>query len=296
MSTLPFIGVGFLIANDILTDASFRLVEPVVNMAFYDNTMAGSRVILSWDPSLYVGAQLVAGVLGVTAEVVTVTAINPGVSFTATFQNNHQGAEPIVGATFPVQNSAGDPYFTQAEMLQYLSDSVNDFLLACPLVYQVTAGVTYGPTQQIAALPGDCMYPVRVAYAGRALRETSQSNLDGTDYRWNSAALATPKVYYRDKIGVQNLGIWPRQANTVNTEIVYAQRGPEVMGLADGFLLPDPFLVTIKHRLFERCYSKDGEQRSPALAKVYGMKYAMGVKVANMILNLVMAPDTGSAS
>jgi hypothetical protein len=92
---------------------------------------------------------------------------------------------------------------------------------------------------------------------------------------------------------LQNIGIWPRQANTIPTEIIYAQRGAQVVGLADGFLLPDPFLVTIKHRVFERVYSKDGEQRAPALAKFHSLKYEAGVKIANMILDFAMDPNTG---
>jgi hypothetical protein len=294
MATAPFIGVGYLLANDILTDVSYKLLEPVVKTVFYDNIMAGSRTILTASPSIYVGAQLLVGVMGVSAEVVTVTTVDPGVSFTATFANNHQGNEPIVGATFPVQQSAGDAFFTQLEMLTYLSDTVNDFLVACPLVYNISTGVTFGPTQQIAPLPDDCMTPARVAVASYPLRETSQSNLDGYDYRWNSQALATPYTYYRDKIGLQNIGIWPRQANTVPTEIIYTQRGSALMGLGDGFLLPDPFLRIIKYGVLERAYSKDGEQRSPALAKVYAQKFQLGIKVANVILELAMGPDDGT--
>lgn len=293
MATLPFIGAGYLVANDILTDVSYKLLEPVVKTVFWDDIMAGSREILTASPSIYVGAQLLCGVLGNSAEVVTVTAVDPGVSFTATFGMNHQGGEPIVGATFPVQQSAGDQFFTQLEMLTYLSDTVNDFLVACPLVYEIFT-VVFGPTQQIAALPLDCMTPARVAVADYPLRESSQSNLDGYDYRWNSQALAVPQVYYRDKIGVQNLGIWPRQANTVPTEIIYTQRGAELMGLGDGFLFPDPYTTIVKYGVLARAYSKDGEQRAPALAKFWGLKYETGVKVAKMILDIQMSTDDGS--
>lgn len=293
MATLPFIGVGFLVANDILTDISFRLLEPVVKTVFYDDVMAGEQTILTADPSIYVGAQLLCGVMGVSAEVVTVTASVPDTSFTAIFVNNHQGGEPIVGATFPVQQAAGDQFFNQMEMLTYLSDQVNDFLVACPLVYNISTAVTFGPTQQIAALPADCMTPARVGVASYPLRETSQSNLDGYNYRWNSAALATPQAYYRDKIGVQNLGIWPRQANTVPTEIVYTQRGSQLMGLGDGFLLPDPYLVIIKYGVLARAYSKDGSQQAPAIAKLFAQKYENGVKVAKVILDIAMGPDDG---
>jgi hypothetical protein len=284
---LPFVGVGYLVANDILTDVAYRLLEPVVKTAFYNNVMAGSQTIPVWDPSIYVGALLLAGVLGTSAEVVTVTAVVPGTSFTATFVNNHAGGEPIVGATFPVQNTAGDPFFTQLEMLTYLSNAVNDFLTRVPLVHNVTDAIVFGPTQQIQALPADCLVPQRVAVAGTSLRETSQSHLDEVDYRWNLQALAVPYTYYRDKVGLQNIGIWPRQANTVPTEIVYTQRGAQLMALGDGFLLPDPFLPIIKNRLLTFAWSKDGEQRSPGNAKFFDMRYEAGVKIAKMWLDII---------
>lgn len=287
MATAPIIGVGYLIANDILTDAAFRLLEPVVNTSFPAAITAGSRTIATTDPSIYVGAQLVAGVIGGDAEVVTVTAVNPGVSFTATFANAHALGEPIVGATFPVQNAAGDPFFLTSEMLGYLSEALNDFLVRVPLAYSISTAVVVGPTQPISALPSDCMVPMRVAAFGMALRETSQSNLDAYDYRWNVQSGNEPYTYFRDKIGLQNIGVWPRASNTTPLEIVYQQRSGETLGLADGFVLPDPFLVYIKARVLWNAYSKDGEQRSPTLAKFYDQRYENGIKISKMILEVL---------
>jgi hypothetical protein len=186
--------------------------------------------------------------------------------------------------------------FEQIEMLNYLSNAVNDFLLACPLAYAVNDSISVGPTDQFTALPGDCMMPVRVAAnttgAGLyPLRETSQSNLDGYDYRWQQQGNNQPYTYYRDKIGLQNVGIWPRANNTVDLEIVYQQRGADVMGLADGFLVPDPFTVYIKARTLEFCYSKNGEQSSPALARFWNGRYEMGSKISKMFLEAAMDPN-----
>ena len=192
-----------------------------------------------------------------------------------------------MGATFPVQNTAGDPFWEQLEMLTYLSNAVNDLLVRVPIVFNVTDSVVFGPTQQIAPLPADCMVPARVAVAGIGLRETSQANLDGVDYRWNNQALAAPYTYYRDKIGVGNIGIWPRMANTVPTELVYSQRGAQLMGLGDGFLLPDCFLIYVKARVLEFAYSKDGEQRSSSMAKFYNQRFEAGIKIAKMWLDII---------
>lgn len=284
----PVQGVGSLIASDILSDCSLTLIEPIVNTTVPGGGIAvGAQTVLVWDASLYVGAQVLVGVLGGDLEVVTVTAVNPGTSFSATFANTHAAGEPIVGATFPVQSVAGDPFFTQTEMLQYLSNAVNDFLLAVPLVYAVTDSISVGPTAQYASLPSDCMMPVRISAFGVGLRETSQSNLDGYDYRWAQQGNTEPYCYYRDKIPLQSFGIWPKANNTVPVEIIYEQRGAQLMGLADGFLLPDPFLVYVKARTLEFAYSKDGEQRSPALAQFYNQRYEAGVKISKVILEVI---------
>ena len=140
------------------------------------------------------------------------------------------------------------------------------------------------------------MQPVRVAATFTAaglypLRETSQANLDGYDYRWQRQTGSAPQAYYRDKIGLNQFGIWPVQNNTVPTEIVYAQRSPQFLHLGDGFLIPDPFLPTIKARVLSTAYGKDGEQRAPAMAKWWGDRYETGVKIAGAILGIINDPN-----
>ena len=265
---VPTQGVGNLIVNDLLTDVAFSLFQPCVNVTVPTGGIAvGPQTVLVWDASLYVDAQIVVGANTANIEVVTVTAVVVGTSFSATFTKTHAAGDSITGATFPVQSVAGDPLFLQSEMLQYLSNAVNDFLLAVPLVYAVNDSISVGPTAQYASLPADCMMPVRISAFGIGLRETSQSNLDFYDFRWQQQTGSPPQVYYRDKIPLQSFGVWPRQSNTLPVEIVYEQRGPQLMGLADGFLLPDPFLIYVKARILSFAYSKDGEARSPALAQ-----------------------------
>lgn len=286
----PVAGVGYLIANDILSDVSFTLIENPVNTTVPAGGIAtGSQIVDVWDESLYVGAMILVGVLGGDLEVVTVTATVPSTSFTATFANAHAAGEPIIGATFPVRQPT-DPFFTQAEMLAYMSTALNDFLTACPLVYNVST-VDVAPAAQNAALPSDCMVPMRIATGNYPLRETSQSNLDTNNYRWQQEAASVPRAYFRDKVGLQMFGVWPRQNNTVPCEIVYQQRGAGLMGLADGFLIPDPFLIYVKYRMLEFAYSKDGEQRNAGLAKYWGTRFEMGCKIANMFLAAISDPN-----
>ena len=288
----PVQGVGSLLVNDILTDAAFALFEPCVNVvAPAGGILQGIQTVNVYDPSMYVGAQILVGVAGTSLEVVTITAVVVGTSFSATFANYHAVGEPIIGATFPVYNTAGDFFWSQQEMLTNLSTAVNDLLTKVPLVY-AQATVSIPPTQAFAALPADCQFPVRVVpnygtYFGNGLRETSQSWLDSCDPRWNAFAASEPQSYYRDKIGLMNIGITPRANNLTNLNVIYAQRSAALLGLGDGFLIPDPFLVTVKCRVLEICYSKGGEQRSPALAKYYSQRFEMGCKVAEMIMKVI---------
>lgn len=298
----PIVGAGFLIAENILEDASFSLYEPFVSTTVpVGGIAAGSQTVNAWDASMYVGAQLVVGNAGATdIEVVTITGTNPGTSFTATFANNHNAGEFIAGATFPREASNGDPLYTQPEMLGYLSSAYNDFLSVCPLAIGISI-VTVGPTAQNASLPSDCMVPMRMAYQNYPLRETSQSNLDLMIYNWQQQAATGPYCYFRDKVPLQNFGIFPRANNTSPIECIYQQRGPQTIGLADGFLIPDIFLPYIKFRLLVSAYSKDGEMRQPALARYWNERYKTGVMASNIFLaavqdpNLEMSPSSGES-
>lgn len=288
-------GVGSLIANDLLTDAAYMLIQPSVNLAVPAGGIAiGPQIVPAYSPAMYIGAQIVVGVINGNLEVVVITAVVPGASFTAVFTNAHVAGEPIVGATFPVRSLA-DQLFTQSEMLAYLSTAVNDFLTDCPLIYNV-AIVNVAPTAQNAALPQDCMVPMRMAVNNYPLRETSQSNLDSMDYRWQIEAATGPVSYFRDKTGLQQFGIAPRANNVTPVECLYAQRQPGLMGLGDGFLLPDPFLLYPLMLTLSFAFSKDGESRNPGLAKYFEGRYAYGVKIASMFLEAIMDPNLEMAN
>ena len=299
-------GAGFLIVEDLLEDISYSLFEPIVNTTilsveptgfgdggfgdggFGDDT-AGMVVNVGSITALYVGAQVIVGRGLDTQEVVTVLQVEGG-AFIAALTNTHAAGERVVGATFPVRQTS-DPLFTQAEVLAYLSTALNDFLTAVPLYYEISGVIPVAPTQQNAALPSDCMFPVRVAAFGYPLRETSTSNLDSYDYHWSQQEAITPVAYFRNDSPMQTLGVWPRANNVTPLEIVYAARGPQLLGLTDGFPVPDPFLPIIRHRVLSFAYSKSGEARNPALAKYWETRFQFGIKVAQMILGVIADPN-----
>ena len=290
MST-PVTGAGFLIANDRLTDAAYALFQPSVSTLVPSGGIsAGTSTVAAYDAAMYPGAKVVVGSAGTSnIEVVTISSTVVGTSFTATFSNAHVAGEMITGATFPIRQST-DPLFTQDEMISYLSTACNDFLTDCPLCYY-KATLTVPPTVGIGSLPSDCMKPVRMAYSDYPLHETSQSNLDAMMYQWSSQASAEPEAYYRDKLSVLKFGITPRPSNTTPIECIYQQRQAATMGIADGFLFPDPFTAYVLYRTLSFAYSKDGDMRSPGLAKYFQKRYEMGVKISNMILGAVSDPN-----
>jgi len=297
----PVAGVGFLIVNDLLSWASYSLIQNPVNTTVpLAGIGTGAQTVLRWDPSMYVGAQVLVGVLGGDLEVVTITATVPGTSFSAVFANIHVAGEPILGATFSVRQPT-DPLFTQAECIQYLSNALNDFLTDVPLYYEVTDAISVAPGAQNVPLPADCQYPVRVAAnttgAGfYPLRETSQSNLDSMFYLWTQQGISEPRVYFRDKVPIQNIGVWPRAGNTTPLEIVYAGKAGATLGLADGFPIPDPFLLGPFYRLLSFCYSKDGEMKNPGLARYWKSRYDFFVKLSNVFLGIVNDPNAEMAA
>lgn len=285
---MPIVGVGELIVNDLLTDCAFTLIEPCVNVTVPVGGIAiGGQTVTVWDPSMYVGAKILVGVLGGDLEVVTITATVIGTSFRAVFANTHVAGEPIVGATYPVQTIAEDFFWSQSQMLQYISDACNDYLTRVPLAYVVTNAVSLGPTQPTAALPDDCIVPARVSAFGHTLRESSQSWLDSVDPRWQQFAASTPISYYRDKIGLNRIGITPVSNNLLPIEITYSQRSAQTLALDDGFNFPDVFTPYIKARVLEFCYGGDSEQRSPAMAKFWNGRFETGVKLGMMILQVI---------
>lgn len=309
-------GAGYLTVLDLLCDISYQLMEGIVDTTITSTQPAGygdggfgdggfgdgnGTVITVPDiRGLYAGALVVVGYQAGTAEVVTVLEVEPGSdggpdgAFIAVLVNTHANGERVFAPTFPVQQPY-DPLFTQGEMLAYVATACNDFLVDVPLCYAIAESVSVAPTQQNGLLPGDCMVPARVAFLTASgpypLRETSQANLDGVNYRWQQDAPDQPKAYFRDKVPLQNFGIWPRVNNTAEFEIVYSQRQPSQVQLLDGFLFPDPFVPIIKSRVLEFAYSKDGEQRNPGLARYFAARYAMGKQIAKMVLEAVEDPN-----
>jgi hypothetical protein len=79
--------------------------------------------------------------------------------------------------------------------------------------------------------------------------------------------------------------------NTVDLEVVYAQRQAQTMGWGDGFLVPDCLTQYILYRTLSFAFSKDGEARNPGLAKYFASRYQFGVKVCKMLIDIINDPQ-----
>ncbi len=145
-------------------EVSLHLCQPAVYQALASPITAGAGVTatVTTTAAMYPGAQLLAGASGASdTEVITILSVPNGTQFTANFANNHAAAEPVWGATFPVQYQT-DPIFTQSEMLGYLSRAQNEFLVAVPCFYQrffqsLTANII------IQSLPANAILLDRIA-------------------------------------------------------------------------------------------------------------------------------------
>jgi hypothetical protein len=129
-------GLGYRNVNSVLVEISNHLVEPIVNTNFTGSQLPpGINIVpVNSTVGIYVGALLIIDAGRSNQEIVTVTAVNPGVSFTTSFVNAHNPG-PILTATFPTQQPT-DPFFTQSEMLGYLARAQNEFLAKIPCIFQ----------------------------------------------------------------------------------------------------------------------------------------------------------------
>lgn len=127
--------------------------------------------------AMYVGAMIIVGWGLDTAEVVTITGITwNGYIYTTAFVNSHSAGETILAPTFPSQQTT-DPFFTQAQMLEWISRAQNEFLSLCPTYYALTyQTLSYGQIYQ--ATPANCIEINRVAVSQYMTLLTSLTRTD----------------------------------------------------------------------------------------------------------------------
>jgi hypothetical protein len=294
--------MGVILANDILQDVGYALIEIVVNTTLNPGGATVTPGIQTVTPAnmagIYAGAQIVVGSNGAAAqEVVTVTSVT-AFTFTATFVNSHPNLEPISGCTF----SSGVPtypMFTQSEVLGYMADSQNDFLLQVRPVYAIAPlAITVG--RKVYPAPADAIRIERASIVNTVatpksaveLWNTTQTDLDLENAGWPGDQ--GPSSWYQDQLTYQTIGFGPppNVGNTVT--LMYSQKAVAPLGLLSTFLVPDPMTIAIKWRTLALCLSKDGEMRDPARAAFAQAMYDLLVKISQKFMSGIDARMTAA--
>lgn len=171
-------GTGYRTAVDVLCEISLRMLQQIAFTTLTESVSTGSQTVTVGSTiAMYVGAQIVVDPYTNIAEVVTITAFVPGVSFTAVFANAHASGAQVIGATFPTQ-VATDALYTQSEMLGYLSRAQNEFLAKAPVFYALEQqNLTFG--QVFQNTPTNCIEINRVAASTYYVQITSLTRTGG---------------------------------------------------------------------------------------------------------------------
>ena len=160
---------------------SLVLIEPIVNTttsAPITASITPQVVPVASTTGIYVGAQLIIDPYLSTQEIVVVTAVIAGVSFTAIFTEDHLSGATVIAATFPVQQPT-DPFFTQSEVLSYLARAQNEFLARVPCIFAFCSQ-TVSVGQIYQSSPGAMIEINRIASSAPNLSITSLTRTAGT--------------------------------------------------------------------------------------------------------------------
>lgn len=362
-------GTGYRTVGSMLIEIGLHLLEPFISTTLTSAVtamgVASPTVGVLGYPinALYPGARIVVGT-GATEEEVTVTAVDPATnSFTATFMLQHPVGDPVTGGTFPTQAAAGDPLFTQSEVLSYIARAQHEFLAQVPhifalnqqtvlfgQIYQeltcdaiemhrvsssapvlsmvsmtrtggIVTAVSQSPHNLLAAdkfsilsapdpsfegafkvativNPTTWTYPQALpdnintgGLAGLWVRlyENSQQELSIQNPGWRNQNITELRNWYEDRTGNYRFGVDGKPASNFPIEVLCSIRDTDVLAMTDGFLVPDVMLHYVKYKALEFCWSKDGEQRNPQLAKWSAMRFERGVLTARRWMDGMMA-------
>lgn len=273
--------MGLVLPIDILQDVSYVLIEPFVDTTL--GTAVGAPGSVTVSPpvmtGIYVGAVLVIGRGTPNVEAVTVTVVT-ATTFTAVFANTHLAADAVNGATFP------SGLFTQTEMLGYLANAENEFLIKVRPVYG-SATQALSIATRVYPQPASAIRIERVSSTKKAWTNTSMLTLDLDNPNWQADHTSDdPKAWFQDEIGLDNFGIWPLvDINGITAQLWYSVKETvNPLTFLTPLVLPDIFTMYLKYGTLARAFSKDGEQRDDLRAKFCQKKVDFGVMLARMFL------------
>lgn len=284
----------------ILEQVSYVLIDDVINTFINPaggqvnvgtNTVAPGNML-----GIYVGAMLVAG--GSNSEVITVLSTT-ATTFTAVFVFAHGNMDPLTGATFPAGQADGTQLYTQEEILGYLADAQEEFLLRVQPVYEFDdSSTTLTTGTRTYAQPADCIRLERISvlkgdpndptdpYLGVELYDVSQTDLDWADASWpGDTTKPFPKYWYQDNVGNGKFGVGPLPQVNIGARLAYSQNGSPTIGLLDDLLVPDVMIHALKYGVLAKCFDKDGEQRDVSRAQYCQGRFDFIALLAGKFMN-----------
>lgn len=257
--------MGLITPEFLLEQIGYCLIEDVILTLLNPGQGAVSPGIQTVSPAnmngIYGGALLVVGV-GSSREAIDVISTT-SLTFTANFALPHAEAELIFGSTFP-SGQPDHPNYTQPEMLAYMAEAQNVFLMRVRPIYAIGEQALAVGTR-IYPCPADSIRVERVSVNAVELWDATETDLDWQDSAWQTAP-STPRYWYQDKVGVQNFGVGPMPQVGDTARIFYSQRGSPSLGLLDSLLIPDVMAYALKYGVLAYAFDKAGEQRDPARA------------------------------
>lgn len=285
---------NLLTVNDLLSECELALPESPVATALSAAVATGSQTVqVGSIAGMYVGAQLIVG-SGASQEIVALTALDPvAVTLTAVFAQTHNSGESVQGATFWAGQTA-NPLFTQTEMLAYLAETENDFLLRTRCLYfvgQMNVQVGVASYSQ----PADCIRLERIAlgtidptlgFLGQDLYDEEQYTLD----YMSDTSLNRTEAWYQDKLGNSMFGLGPAPPQVGGTlELIYSQKDTQALTLTSNLLVPDVMAYLVKWGVVARMFSKDGEIRDSTRAEYAQKRYQRGTMYVRRIMEGLLA-------
>lgn len=295
---MSYQGLSTVTVEQIMEDVSYALVEPKVNTTL--GTIVPAPGSVSVTPAsmigIYPGAFLLVGVVGANQEQITVASVT-ATTFTAVFAFTHAVTDPVIGATFP-SGQPDHPLFTQNEIIGYIADVQNDFLLKTRCIYSATDQVA-GLGSHVNFVIGNRTYsfPLSVIRAERLssfvpgqhstdLYETTQSDLDMSNADWPADA-DFPRQWFRDQQDTSVFGLYPLPNVSGFVNFWYSVAGSLAVNLTllSNFLIPDSMAHFIKYGTLARCWSKNGEFRDPLRSEYCQKRFDMGVMLTLKFLD-----------
>lgn len=281
-----------LIANDILNWIEQRvLCEIPVSGTLPTTVASGSQTIALAHNSLYAGAEVIIG--GVNPEVVGVVAYD-GTSMTVSLVHAHAAGDPVFGATFPRGNNIDDNrLYYQSEVLEYLGEITNDFMLKTWPVYNIVQSLLNSGSRYYSS-PVDAIRIERMSRINPTsvtrFYNVSASDLDMMDPTW-PAVNGPPTTYFEDQLNTGQYGVYPLPLLNASTWVWYSQRSPQqtLWSLLTPMPIPDPLCYIPYYGVLARMFGKDGEMRDPGREQYCRSRYTGGVEIVIRLLEGIQA-------